>query len=210
VGDLIGYGPDPNEVIEIIKSQPNLTCLLGNHDAAVIGNLEIGSFNFDARKSILWTQSFLNKENIAFLKELPTIIELGKYTLVHGSPRFHLWEYLIDVDTAAMSFDALRTDFCVMGHSHIPIRFTKNSGEQVHPSLQEDGEVIHFQHPTIINPGSVGQPRDQDPRAAYAILDRSTDTWIQHRVEYDIPAVQQRIHQAGLSARHAMRLSDGW
>ena len=208
LGDLVGYGPDPNEVIERIKSLPKVNCVLGNHDAAVIEKLEISAFNFDARKAILWTQSVLDTANIAFLKELPTLIEIDDFTLVHGSPRFHLWEYLIDASAAETAFAALKTKFCLVGHSHLPISFSLNSTKIIQSTVLGDNVTVYLDHYMIINPGSVGQPRDHDSRASYAILDRATNTV--HRVAYDILSVQRRIHQAGLSARHAQRLSSGW
>ena len=123
LGDLIGYGPDPNECVEVVRQLPNLTCILGNHDAAAINVIDTNSFNLDARTSIEWTQNRLTKESSTFLESLPQKVEIRDVTLVHGSPRYPIWEYLLDAQTATQNFEHFDTPYCFIGHSHLPVVF---------------------------------------------------------------------------------------
>lgn len=211
LGDLVGYGPDPNECIERIKSLPNLTCLLGNHDAAVSGSLEIDKFNKEAAESILWTKSQLTQVNLEFLKSLPETRTTSLVTLAHGSPRSPVWEYILDPVTAVMNFSFFNSQLALVGHTHLPLYFTdEQSTGEVKRNLLKSGEQIKITQRTILNPGSVGQPRDHDPRASFGILDPDKMTWRIRRIEYKVPEVQKRILDAGLPERHASRLSEGW
>jgi len=211
LGDLIGYGPNPNECIELIQEQPNLICLLGNHDAACIGGLNIGTFNREARMAVEWTQTVLTQENISFLQERPQIEVIDNVTLAHGSPREPVYEYILDVRSARENFDFFDNDFCFIGHSHLPLIFTKNSTEdKVTLALPQHSQVIQLKPRSIANPGSVGQPRDRDRRAAYAIFDPEEQTWNYRRVEYDIQSTQEEMRTANLPSRHIERLSGGW
>ncbi|MCJ7513081.1 MAG: metallophosphatase family protein [Anaerolineales bacterium] len=211
LGDLVGYGPDPNECVERIRSLPNLLCLIGNHDQAALGLLPLSRFNREARLAAEWTREALNEANRAFLQALPSQVVLENFTLAHGSPRQPIWEYILDYHTADMNFDAFHTDFCLVGHSHIPLQFHRNSANTYPESLPVHwDEAIALKPRMIINPGSVGQPRDLDPRAAYALLDTEAPSWESRRAAYDIEAVQRRILGAGLPQRHAERLAIGW
>ncbi|MGB9586240.1 MAG: metallophosphoesterase family protein, partial [Anaerolineales bacterium] len=209
--DIVGYGPDPNECIERIRQLPNLTCVVGNHDAAVLELIETDAFNHEAKKVIYWTQSALTDANFHFLRQLPTRVVHDQITLVHGSPRQPIWEYLLDSQTAGENFKYFETPFCFVGHTHLPTFFYLEEGES-HPvaSLITDEQTFHLVPRAILNPGSVGQPRDRDPRAAYAIFDPESLRWETHRVNYDILAVQERMREAGLPQRHIQRLSGGW
>jgi len=213
LGDLVGYGPDPNECINRIKDLPKVSCVIGNHDAALLGQIDINSFNRDARTSNEWTRSVITPENLQFLHSLPEKIIKDEVTLVHGSPRNPTWEYLMDLYTATINFNHFKTPFCFVGHTHLPISFLMKEDEETQKISWElisgDTNII-LGNRMIINPGSVGQPRDQDFRAAYAIYNTETKIWEAHRVEYDIHSVQQRIFANGLPERHAMRLMDGW
>jgi predicted phosphodiesterase len=211
LGDLVGYGPDPNECIEIVRELPNLLCLIGNHDQAALGNLPLTRFTRDAREVATWTSEVLNPDNATFLRSLPTKISVNDFTLAHGSPRQPVWEYILDQHAAEHNFGAFRTDFCLVGHTHVPLMFKRNpnDGRVVFVSLAW-GELNPISPRMILNPGSVGQPRDMDPRSAYALLDADARTWNPHRIVYDIDQVQLRILRAGLPERQALRLIAGW
>jgi len=211
LGDLVGYGPDPNECIQIIRFLPNLVCLLGNHDAAILGQIDVESFNREASQSALWTRRSMCAESLEYLKTLPeTVVEQG-VTLAHGSPRNPVWEYLLDIYTARDNFGYFNTKTCLVGHTHVPLTYQLSENSQVVTLKQFTGNTIHpINTRAILNPGSVGQPRDYDPRSSYAIYHLEEQRWESHRVEYDIHAVQKRILAAGLPARHAERLEMGW
>lgn len=210
LGDLVGYGPDPNESIELICQLPNLTCLVGNHDAAVLDQVDLASFNRDAYLSVQWTRKTIKPKNKEFLASLPQRAEIGYVTLTHGSPRNPIWEYLLDLNTVVMNFGFFSTALCFVGHTHIPIAYSYNGNGHVDWNIPQPGGPYRIEGQTILNPGSVGQPRDRDPRAAYAIFDSEENTWQAFRVGYDVSTVQQRIIAAGLPQRHAARLGEGW
>lgn len=212
LGDVIGYGPDPNQVVERIRAIPNLTCLLGNHDVAVLGQMDDSVFNTDARKSLLWQKKALSPENLAYLSGLPQeTITRGDVTLAHGSPRDPIWEYILNTLVARLNFENFETSFCFVGHSHIQCLFQLDQKrDRVSLEVPKPGETLPLQARAILNPGSAGQPRDRDPRAAYALFDPEALTWQPRRVPYDIQAVQQRIRAAGLPEKHAARLAEGW
>ena len=211
LGDLIGYGPDPNECIEHIRQLPQLKCLAGNHDHAVLGLMLLSRFNHEAQEAVTWTQNVLSEENRTYLSSLPLMMTHEVFTLVHGSPREPLWEYILDEHIAQRNFNRIETDYCLVGHSHIPLLFFKPTEENSVLQLQMPvREPFSLQPRMILNPGSVGQPRDLDPRASYAILDLENDTWELRRIAYDITDVQLRILEAGLPDRHAFRLVAGW
>lgn len=209
LGDLVGYGPDPNECIEKVRSLPNLSCVVGNHDAAVLGHLDLESFNRDARLAVEWTQDNLTIENFTFLGNLPEKIKVDcNVTLAHGSPRNPIWEYLLDSFTAKENFRYFDTRYCFVGHTHLPVAFLSLNGNR-----DLDWKVSYngiLGEKAILNPGSVGQPRDHNPLAAYAIYDTEKTCWEPRRVPYNIASVQQRITLTGLPRRHAVRLEDGW
>ena len=211
LGDLVGYGPDPNECVERVAALPNLRCVMGNHDAAALRQIEVDAFNPEARAALLWTQERLSAANLTFLESLPEMIEVDQITLVHGSPRQPVWEYLLDTRTATINFDYFETLYCFVGHTHLPvIYYLPDDQRMAHLIVPENTTQVTLAPRAIINPGSVGQPRDRDPRAAYALLDMEDYTWEWHRVAYDIPSVQERMHQAKLPERHIVRLAAGW
>ena len=211
LGDIVGYGPDPNECIEKVKSLPNLVCILGNHDAAVIDKIQEITFNPTARQVIYWTRSVINDENLRYLKNLPERKIINEVTLVHGSPREPVWEYLLDVHSATENFNYFDTPYCFIGHSHLPTLFTlEDEQTQARLTVPKNNRLVELQPRVIINPGSVGQPRDRDPRAAYAIFSLINKTVEFRRVEYDIQDVQRRMRQANLPHRQIERLIDGW
>jgi len=212
LGDLVGYGPDPNAVVEKIRKIKNLTCLLGNHDVAVIGQMPLETFNGGARRSLEIHEKVLSASNKDYMRALPSeTTVLGKVTLAHGSPRDPLWEYILNSLTARLNFEHFDTPWCFVGHSHIQCMFALDE-EQDRVSLERvkpDVPII-LRRKLILNPGSIGQPRDRDPRAAYAIYDTTARTWTPRRVNYNITEVQQRIRAAGLPEKHAVRIAEGW
>ncbi len=212
LGDLIGYGPDPNAVVEQVRDLPHLTCILGNHDMAVIGKMAFESFNGDARRSLVWTERVLTADNMDFLRSLPQSTKVrGEVTMAHGSPRDPLWEYVLTTLTARLNFDHFDTPFCFIGHSHIQCIFQFNeANDRVTLKTVKLNHPITLTPRMMLNPGSVGQPRDRDPRSAYAIYETETRQWEARRVEYNVGEVQQRLREAGLPERHAVRIGEGW
>jgi diadenosine tetraphosphatase ApaH/serine/threonine PP2A family protein phosphatase len=211
LGDLVGYGPDPNQCVERVRALPELLCLIGNHDQAALGGIPLSRFNRDARDVAEWTRSVLTEGNQEYLRSLPARITTQDFTLAHGSPRQPVWEYILDQYTADRMFDFFDTPYCLVGHSHLPLVFKRGSdGAFAAPVAIRLGKTIPLEKRMILNPGSVGQPRDMDPRAAYALLDLEALSWEPRRVRYDIAQVQLRILDAGLPERQALRLVAGW
>ncbi len=211
LGDVIGYGPYPNECIETLRELPNLVCLLGNHDAAALNRIPSETFNDEARQSLHWTRAVLKTANRDWLEERPETAVMDSTTLAHGSPRNPVWEYVLDQNTARQNFRSFKTNYCLVGHTHIPLAFHMvPRGRLLHFAFPPPGEPFMAPVRAILNPGSVGQPRDHDPRAAYAIFEIETGIWTPMRASYDIRRVQRRIREAELPERHAARLSDGW
>ena len=212
LGDLVGYGPDPNMVVEEVRLLPNLTCMLGNHDVAILGRMELAAFNNEARRSLTWTSNVLTADNMDFLRSLPhTTGVRGEVTLAHGSPRDPVWEYVLNTLSARLNFEHFSTPYCFVGHSHIQSIFQLDEKrDRGSMTLAKVGQEFPLKPRLILNPGSVGQPRDRDPRAAYAIFTPDLPTWEPRRVAYDVEAVQARVRQAGLPEKHAARLAEGW
>ena len=211
LGDLVGYGPDPNECIQRVNELPNLKCILGNHDAAALEQIDSATFNPEARQALHWTQNALSDFSLTFLKHLPERIDLEQVTLVHGSPRQPVWEYLLDTYNATRCFDFFQSPHCFVGHTHLPIIYHLQSEHSLARLILPEANSQTILEPRmIINPGSVGQPRDRDPRAAFAIFDPGQFTINFHRVEYDVSTVQQRMKVLGLPDRHIQRLTQGW
>jgi diadenosine tetraphosphatase ApaH/serine/threonine PP2A family protein phosphatase len=211
LGDLVGYGPDPNEVIDRIRRLPGLLCLIGNHDQAALGIIPLARFNQDAGAAAAWTMDHLSPDNAAYLRSLPSRITFEDFTLAHGSPRQPVWEYILDLQSADGNFDSFSTNYCLIGHSHLPLIFHRAplNGHAVSVPVPW-GKAFGLEPRMILNPGSVGQPRDMDPRAAYAILDIAAGTWSPRRVEYEVERTRERMLAAGLPERQAARLIAGW
>lgn len=212
LGDVVGYGPDPNEVVERLRDLPNLSIILGNHDVAVLGQMDYAVFNTEARKSLLWQKKSVTPANLLYLEELPqdTLVR-ENVTLAHGSPRDPVWEYILNTLVARLNFEAFTTPYCFVGHTHIQCIFHLDMvKDRVSLDIPRPGDVMKITPRAILNPGSVGQPRDRDPRSSYAIYDPQAETWESRRVEYDVEAVQKRIRAAGLPEKHALRLAEGW
>jgi predicted phosphodiesterase len=211
LGDLVGYGPDPNECIDRVQQLPKLTCLIGNHDLAALGSIPLHRFNADASASVAWTRVHLTGASSAYLASLKAKTLMPPFTLAHGSPRQEVWEYILDHHGADRNFDILETDYCLIGHSHLPLGFVRFPGESYCLPIQLPvGVPLGLTPRMILNPGSVGQPRDLDPRSAYSLLDTEALTWEPRRVAYAVADVQERILEAGLPERQAIRLVGGW
>lgn len=212
LGDLVGYGPDPNMVVEEVRGIKNLTCLLGNHDVAVIGRIPFESFNGGARTALEYHEKVLTTDNMEFLRSLPQNLKVREdASLVHGSPRDSVWEYILNTLSARLNFDHFTTPWCMVGHSHLQCMFRLNeANNRVTLEPIRPGELVKLKPRLIMNPGSVGQPRDRDPRAAYAIYDTEAKTWEPRRAVYNIEEVQKRIREARLPEKHAIRLMEGW
>ena len=213
LGDVVGYGPNPNECIELLRDL-QVKCIVGNHDWAVMNKVDVRDFNPDAQRSVIWTQEALKPENLAYLEDLPLSLIEGEVTLVHGSPREPVWEYILYPPIARLNFAYFNTPYCFVGHTHVPVlfRFQVRDDERVCESepLIEGGPQPLGSGRLIINPGSVGQPRDGDARSSYAILDTEALTLEYRRVQYDITKIQELMEQAELPQRNIMRLSYGW
>jgi diadenosine tetraphosphatase ApaH/serine/threonine PP2A family protein phosphatase len=208
LGDIVGYGPDPDGVVARLAGLDAIG-VLGNHDAAALGGPEIEWFNPDARAAAAWTRDTISGATRSWLDAQPLRREIDDMTLVHGSPRDPLREYVATVGVARANLAELTTPYGLHGHTHVPVAFIDDD-----PRLgivdPDAGTVLSLDaRTTLLNPGSVGQPRDGDPRAAYLILDTVANEVTWRRVAYDIPAVQAAIREAGLPRRLADRLAIG-
>ncbi|OGN88812.1 MAG: hypothetical protein A2158_03660 [Chloroflexi bacterium RBG_13_46_14] len=209
LGDIVGYGPDPHECIELLRKTDHI-CVAGNHDRAVIGMLDLSGFNPNAAEAVEWTIEKLSNGDITYLKNLPERIEDDDFLLVHGSPREPIMEYILSVSVARQNFDCFRTKYCLIGHTHVPQAYSldeKNNCtvNRFLPTIK----LITGNTRLIINPGAVGQPRDGNPEASYAIYDNQTRVVRLRRVPYDMRLTQDRIMESGLPPRLAARLETG-
>ena len=212
LGDIVGYGPQPNEVIAVLQAM-GARSVLGNHDGAAIGIVDPAYFNPDARAAIEWTAGALDENARAYLATLPEVRRDGVLTAVHGSPRDPIWEYIASRGIAAANFESFETRVALFGHTHLPIayRLVDGSVEAV-PGLPGDVVALGADR-ALLNPGSVGQPRDGLPDAAYAILDlgdgSDDGTFTFHRTRYEIDRTQRLMQEVGLPARLVERLRYG-
>ena len=209
LGDVVGYGPDPHQCLELLR-QRNHVCVAGNHDWAAIGKLDTSYFNPDAAAACHWTAQQLSPEEVQYLKSLPPVIERDDFTLVHGSPREPVWEYLLSTSNARENFAYFQSKFCLIGHSHVPLVFRyTDTGACSFSQFSTNIGLVLGKSRLIINPGGVGQPRDGDPRASYAIYDSETGMIRLYRIAYNISATQAKMAEQGLPMRLAARLSYG-
>jgi predicted phosphodiesterase len=212
LGDIVGYGPQPDEVIATLQAI-GARSVLGNHDGAAIGIVDAAAFNPDARTAIEWTAGAIDGNSRAYIASLPEIRRDGELTAVHGSPRDPIWEYITSAGIAAANFEAFDTRLCLFGHTHLPVAYlVDDDGMEVVAGLP--GESLRLRGArALLNPGSVGQPRDGLPDAAYAILDAggdgAEDTFEFRRVRYDVDRTQRLMRKLGLPGRLAERLSYG-
>ena len=197
LGDVVGYGPDPAACIKLLK-QLDPVCVCGNHDSAAVGKIDVGDFSSEAARANRWTAGQLSAEDREFLSGLPDLLVEDDFTIVHGSPRQPVWEYISHSFTAADNFRYFATRFCLVGHTHVPFLF-EHDGAEVSGSVLRDGDMLVLgDNRLIINPGSVGQPRDRDPRASYAIFDADEMMLRNYRVTYDVTATQEKMENSDL------------
>jgi diadenosine tetraphosphatase ApaH/serine/threonine PP2A family protein phosphatase len=208
LGDTVGYGADPLACVELVAQQAQ-AIVGGNHEYAVAGRLDLAWFNRYARAAAEWTQEHLDDDHRAYLAALPLISEVGEATLVHASPaQPEEWEYLVSAEDGFAAFPHFVTRWCFVGHSHVPGAWSLgSSGPEHHPGTVEIRAERGRRY--IVNVGSVGQPRDRDPRAAYAIWDVEAGHVTIRRVTYDVATARRKITEAGLPRFLADRLSAG-
>ena len=209
LGDTVGYGPQPSQCIGRLEGLAAVS-VVGNHDLAAAGTLDTSDFNPDAARAAIWTRERLSPGERARLAALPQISRQENFTLVHGTLREPVWEYLYSQEAAQAHLARQETPFGLVGHTHVPTLVAEEGGS---PRLYRlaDGDIVLLElgRRLILNPGGVGQPRDGDPRAAYAVLDAEAMTITFRRVEYDIAATQRIMAEAGLPPWLIQRLSLG-
>jgi diadenosine tetraphosphatase ApaH/serine/threonine PP2A family protein phosphatase len=208
LGDIVGYGPEPDAVVQRLR-ELDAVAVQGNHDAAALGELDTATFNDDARIAVAWTRRTMGRAARDWLASLPTRRLEGDFTLVHGSPRDPLWEYVMSVPVARRNLKAFDTRHCLVGHTHVPYVFRDDHG-RVKPMAPRAGSRLQLdERRAILNPGGVGQPRDGDPRACGMTVDTDTGLVEWHRVEYPVALTQERMRAAGLPLRLISRLEHG-
>jgi predicted phosphodiesterase len=209
LGDVVGYGPDPDGVVARLRGVGALG-VRGNHDAAAVGGSEIDWFNTDARRAMEWTRTAISPETIAWLTDQPERRTVDGCELVHGSPREPLWEYVTSANVARANLARLEAPIGLHGHTHAPVAWVEDGDDRIDLVRGRSGSPLELAgRRALINPGSVGQPRDGDPRASYAILDPKAGRVSWHRVPYDIVAVQEAMRAVGLPSSLRARLSVG-
>jgi predicted phosphodiesterase len=208
LGDIVGYGPQPNEVIARLQEM-GARSVMGNHDGAAIGEVDVSWFNPDAARAITWTAGVVDANARAYLASLPEVRREGELTAVHGSPRDPTWEYISSPGIAAACLASFETRLCLHGHTHVPIVFRADEGRMdVVPA--EPGDPLSVQGGRLlVNPGSVGQPRDGNPASSYAVIDTEVETVQFRRVRYDIERTQRLMREVDLPPRLVERLSYG-
>jgi len=208
LGDLVGYGPRPNECIDLVRERATLS-LCGNHDLAVLGTIEIAEFSGDAATAALWTRGVLGEQQRDWLSGLAPSARRESAELFHGSPRDPIWDYVLSEEAAYVSLMGTVEPLVLVGHSHVALAIAWD-GSQLRGGLAPAGteEVLGDQR-WLLNPGSVGQPRDSDPRAAWLLVDTSAGRASFKRVEYPIETTQAEMSEAGLPPTLAARLAHG-
>jgi predicted phosphodiesterase len=210
LGDVVGYGANPNECIDLVKKSCSLT-LLGNHDAAAVGLLSTQHFNIHAKIAIEWTMGNLTDASHSFIKSLPLNENKHSHTFVHATPyEPNMWYYITSLEEAAFNFQFFDTKFCFVGHTHIPIIIVLEAEKEVYV---HQGEALNFGHLEnvrfLINVGSVGQPRDRNPNSCYSILDSDATTFTYRRVRYDVQKAQAKMRKIKMPEFLVTRLEEG-
>ncbi|MBI5946702.1 MAG: metallophosphoesterase family protein [Chloroflexi bacterium] len=209
LGDVVGYGPDPDAVIERL-GELGASGVMGNHDAAAAGVIDTSDFNPLAAEAALWTAAEISTPSRDYLAALPLQQVDGAFTRVHGSLRDPIWEYLRTEKAVRAHFALQETAFSIVGHTHFPLVIVEQPGRPVDARVPDEGKAVKLGPArACVNPGCVGQPRDGDPRACYAILDTEALTVLFRRVPYDIAATQEKMRTAGLPEPLISRLSVG-
>ncbi|MDQ3632808.1 MAG: metallophosphatase family protein [Actinomycetota bacterium] len=209
LGDVVGYGADPNDCVALVADNTAL-CLAGNHDLAVTGELSLDEFSRGAALAARWTQEVLTRDGVDFLTALASQAEAGPVGLYHASPRDPVWEYVLSALLAELCFDAQPQRVALVGHSHVALSFVRPEGRPATGEKRLAGDVMDLSTGEwLLNPGSVGQPRDGDPRAAWLLLD--TEAWRAEwrRTPYDVAGAAAAIRKARLPESLAERLEYG-
>ncbi|MFV2062434.1 MAG: metallophosphoesterase [Chloroflexota bacterium] len=207
-GDIVGYGPHPDAVVERLRDEDAIA-VQGNHDAAALGHIPTRTFNDMARKAIEWTAETMTASTREWLSGLPQRHVEGEFTMVHGSPRDPLWEYLFSVPAAENSMGAFDTAYCLVGHTHHQGTFRDDHGKVESLQVEDGSGLLLDERRCILNPGSVGQPRDGDPRACAMLLDTETGEVGWRRIAYPIELTQRAIRALPLPRGLAERLALG-
>lgn len=208
LGDVVGYGPDPDGVVARLR-EVGAIGVRGNHDAAAVGGSEIDWFNPDAKRAMEWTRGTIGADAVAWLRSQPERLTLESCALVHGSFREPLWEYVTSPTVARENLDVLGGPIGLHGHTHVPVAFVDADG-RIERFAPAHGTTVRLDgRRALVNPGSVGQPRDGDPAASYMVMDTETATFTWRRVAYDIESVQAAMRSAGLPGFLISRLSIG-
>ncbi|MFL5841438.1 MAG: metallophosphoesterase family protein [Thermoleophilaceae bacterium] len=209
LGDLVGYGAQPNECVALARETCDV-CLIGNHDLVVIDKLNVDDFSANAATAALWTKDHIAEETRTFLTGLSPKDESREMALYHASPRDPIWEYVLSVGLAEACIEAMPSRLAAVGHSHVALWFWRNEGGRTIGEQAGAGmEIDLSKGEWILNPGGVGQPRDGDPRAAWVLLDFEHSTALWKRVEYPIDEAAKAIEDAGLPRSLADRLYFG-
>jgi predicted phosphodiesterase len=209
LGDLVGYGAEPDACVELARRHCAI-CLAGNHDLGVTGELELADFSAGARLAAEWTAGVIAPETLAFLRSLRPSDEAEAVGLYHASPRDPVWEYVLSSLQADVCLDAQAARVCLIGHSHVALSFCRPEEGTATGQTRADGEELDLSSAEwLVNPGSVGQPRDGDPRAAWLALDLDRWSAVYHRSEYDIAGAAAAIRAARLPESLAERLQYG-
>jgi predicted phosphodiesterase len=207
LGDTVGYGPRPNKCCEIVQARAEL-CLVGNHDLVVLGELAVSDFNDEAAAAATWTAEVLTPEARAFLAHLKPLAARDGVELFHASARDPVWEYVLSEDAALATFELTEAPVVLVGHSHVALALTFD-GTEVAGGLAPAGTEVDLSGRWLLNPGSVGQPRDGDPRAAWLLLDLERRFAQFHRVAYPVERTQEEMKERGLPRALAARLERG-
>ena len=208
LGDVVGYGPHPDEVVARLR-ELGAVGVRGNHDGTALDLSMAEWFNPDARRAIEWTARRISPATRAWLAGLPERREMDGLTLVHGSPRDPAWEYIMTTAAATANLDAFATSHLLFGHTHVPIAYRDDGGRMRTFQPMDGSSLVLDARRTLANPGSVGQPRDGDPRASALILDTATSSLTWRRVAYPIATTQADIRAVGLPGWLADRLVGG-
>jgi predicted phosphodiesterase len=209
LGDLVGYGPRPNRCCALVADRADI-CLIGNHDLGVLGRLDLEDFSYDAAASARWTASVLEDEPRRYLESLEPHAAHDDVALYHASARDPVWEYVLTPFAALASFAVSDARVILVGHSHVALAFTL-ADQRLETTIAPGGTELDLSRDArwILNPGSVGQPRDGDPRAAYLLLDLDARRAEYRRVEYAVGQTQEEIRERGLPEPLAERLAQG-
>jgi predicted phosphodiesterase len=207
LGDTVGYGPSPNECCAVVEQRAELA-LLGNHDLVVLGELSVSDFNDEAAAAALWTAEVLEPRAREFLRRLKPLAELAGVALFHASARDPVWEYVLSQEAAQATLQLAEAPVVLVGHSHVALALTVDD-ERVLGGQAPAGTELTLDGRWLLNPGSVGQPRDGDPRAAWLLLDLTKRFAAFHRVQYPIQQTQAEMHERGLPRSLALRLGTG-